>query len=185
MSLSLQVDVPRSCSPGDAGAVPVGRDRDAGAARERRVLRPDAAVDDTDDDAGAGVRAAAELRPDAARGVEAEEVRRQGRVELGPLVLARGATTPGCLRQLLGLRGGQLVRRRRCWRRCSRRSWSRRPWPARRHACAVRCCCHFLAAAEWASASCQTPLGSQESPSRSRCIRRRGRPRTSRGIGRR
>jgi len=90
-----------------ADAVPVRRDRDSRLAGERGALRPDAGVDHADDDAGAGLRAAAELRPHAARRVESEEVRRQGRVRVCELVL-REAQHGRLLRQLRGLRGREV-----------------------------------------------------------------------------
>ena len=97
------------------------------------------------------------------------------------LLEADDARCAGTARAWLAVRSA----RRRCSRPCSRRSWWHRPWPARRHACRSDASATSAPPPSGRSASCPRPRGSPGSPSRSRCIRRRGRPRTSRGIGRR
>ena len=86
----------------------------AGPVREAQALRPDARVDDPDDDVLAGAADAAELIPEAARRGQAEEVRRRRRVDRVELVRRdrRDARLGGQLGRLgLGqLRGEAVVR---------------------------------------------------------------------------
>ncbi|MET3801864.1 hypothetical protein ABID70_001819 [Clavibacter michiganensis] len=96
----------------DRGSVAVGRVARRGAerlARERRVLRRDAGVDDADDGALARVLLAARLRPDAVGAGEAEEVGRGGG---GGVVDPVGldAQDLAVARELRGLLGGEVGR---------------------------------------------------------------------------
>ena len=83
---------------GDAPAVPAGDllvaqlavlgaiAVQAGAVREARVLGPDAAVDDADDDVFTGASDTAELLPQAAGSTQSQECGRGGRINIGHLV---------------------------------------------------------------------------------------------------
>ena len=104
----------RELLAGDALAVPVGWHRDAGAATERGALRPDAGVDDADNEAGAGD---AEPRPAAPRGRRRRSARGTRGSSSSLAAKADPARAPRCRRcgqaSSPGRRSGWP--RRRCW----------------------------------------------------------------------